>query len=620
MRLSPSVVSGRTLWVVPAIGGLLLLLAPWLGVGAGSLRQVIVISLLALCASGLNLAWGYAGELAVGQLAMYCMGAYVSGWMSVHGYDLAYALVASAAAAAVLGLVVGLPSLRFGGWGLAMSSFFLIVLIPNIVGLFPSETGGQIGLIGIGAPVLFGLALSNNGFYVVVIVCLIAWLAIMRNLVTSRHGSALKVVRDNPVLASALGLNVRRLKLSAYVIGAIPAGVAGALFVFLDRFISPDSFGFDAAVLIIAASVLGGLETVYGAVFGAAILTIIPDNIASFNQYADIVYGAFLVLGGALLANDKVRLGVAQLKRRALDWRLPPNPGGPSTEIAMTSIPGASLTVQEVSKSFGGVSALKSVSLEAKPGEITALIGANGSGKTTLLNIISGYYKCDSGTVFLGSDRLPLGQPMKVARMGVARSFQTPIIPRSMTTAEAVSVGRYSHDYAGLLTAMLRLPRYARVRARDTRTAQQWLRATGLSHEERALASALPLGSRRLLEVARALASGGGVLLLDEVASGLDTKDIGVLGDLMREIRNAGATIVLVEHNFSLVCDVADTIYVLDRGALITHGTPDEVRNDEAVARSYLGELAAPPEVPPEESPRDVDAFAGTTVQTAEEG
>jgi branched-chain amino acid transport system permease protein len=209
---------------------------------------------------------------------------------------------------------------------------------------------------------------------------------------------------------------------------------------------------------------------------------------------------------------------------------------------------------------------------------------------------------------------------MKVARMGVARSFQTPIIPRSMTTAEAVSVGRYSRDYVGLLTAMLRLPRHARVRTRDGRSAQQWLRATGLSRAERALASALPLGSRRLLEVARALASGAGVLLLDEVASGLDTKDIGVLGDLMRQIRGAGATIVLVEHNFSLVCEVADTIYVLERGALIARGTPNEVRNDEAVARSYLGELAAPPEAPPGESLQDVDAFAGTTAQTAEEG
>jgi len=585
--------NGRRLWVVALALGILLILAPWLGVGGGDLRLWMLVAILALPVSGLNLAWGYGGELAIGQLAVYALGAYVTGWMIMEGFDLSIALTASALAAACLGLLTALPALRVSGWGVAMASFFLIVMIPQAVKLFPDQTGGQVGLIGIPGPVLFGIELDDNQFYVLVMVCLVAWLAMMRNLVTSRHGSALRVMRESPVLASSLGLNVRRLKITAYTIGSIPAGIAGSLFVFVDRFIAPDYFTFAAAILIIAASVLGGSETVYGAVVGAAIITVLPDQFGVFDSYAEIVFGGFLVLGGVLLTSTRLKNGIDGLKLRIRNWG--GSPAAPDAGHAgVPELSKRSVVVDAVSKSFGGNRALKGVSLQAKPGEITALIGANGSGKTTLLNIISGFYRADEGQVRLDGQPLPLGRAAKTARQGIARTFQTPLVPSSMTTVEAVEVGRFIHDYAGIPSAMLRLPKYRAVVRRDASAAGTWLAATGLQTHTTSLARALSLGDRRMLEVARALATGSSVLLLDEVASGLDPADLERLTRLLRAVRDAGGTIILVEHNFRLISEIADSIYVLERGELIAHGDAASIKSDPAVARSYLGEEFSP--------------------------
>jgi branched-chain amino acid transport system permease protein len=582
--------NGRRLWILPLGLGILAILAPWLGVAPGDLRQWMLVAILALTVSGLNLAWGYGGELAIGQLAMYALGAYVSGWMAVEGYDLALAIVVAALAAAALGLVTGLPALRVSGWGIAMASFFLIVMIPQVVKLFSEQTGGPVGMLGIPAPVFFGLELDDDQFYALVLAFLVLWLALMRNMVNSRHGAALRVMRESPVLASSLGLNVRRLKITAYAVGAIPAGVAGALFVYVDRFIAPDYFDFGAAILIIAAAVLGGIETVYGAIFGAAVLTILPHNFGAFDNYAEIVFGAFLVLGGVLLTSTRLKDGLAGLKLRIRNWGVVDDDNALPLQAVIPELGRRRVVVDSVSKSFGGNQALKQVSMEARPGEITALIGANGSGKTTLLNIISGYYRVDTGGIFLDDEPLPLGKAARTARRGIARTFQTPIVPSSMTTEEAVEVGRYVHDPVGIPSSMFRLPRHRAVSARDAEQARTWLTATGLQAEAKSLASSLSLGDRRMLEVARALATDSSVLLLDEVASGLDAGDLERLSELLHAVTRAGGTVIIVEHNFRLVCDIADSIYVLERGEVIAHGDAAAIQRDPAVARSYLGE------------------------------
>jgi branched-chain amino acid transport system permease protein len=253
------------------------------------------------------------------------------------------------------------------------------------------------GAVGIAPPTFFGTLLTSYGFYLVCVLSVIFWLAFMRNLVTSRHGIALRVMRQSPVLASSLGISVFRMKLLAYALGAVPAGVAGALFANLDSYVSPGTFSFALAISILAASILGGATSVYGAVLGAIIMQLGPSISTSFQQDALIFYGVLLIIGGVVLSDGITGLATKAWKRYVVK-RIPVtrNLSSSSAEPRFVSMVGAKLSVHGVSKSFGGNVALRDVSLTAERGKVTALIGPNGSGKTTLLNMICGFYPIDS--------------------------------------------------------------------------------------------------------------------------------------------------------------------------------------------------------------------------------
>jgi branched-chain amino acid transport system permease protein len=573
-------------WIVPLALGLVVMAAPLWG-SATFIRQSLVIAVLALLVSGLNLAWGYGGELAVSQVAMYAAGAYVTGYLAMKGHDMAFSLVVSLLVVTVLGFIVALPSLRLSGWGLAMASFFLVFLIPTFVDMFPTFTGGQTGLLGIPDPILFGQPLGPEAFYVLVIGCAIVWLALMRNLVVGRHGVALQVMRDSPVLAQSLGYGITRLKVTLYVLGAVPAGIAGWLYAYLDRYVSPDYFSFNLVVLFVAASVLGGMRTIYGAVVGVTVIQVVTSEVEVFGRYAFIAFGLLLIVGGIVFGGrfySRVRHTFQQWIRPAYTAR---TAGNGDVDL---SVAGLTLEVDGIEKSFGAVRALGGVSVTAQAGKITALIGANGSGKTTLLNVISGYYAGDAGHVALDGQVVPVNRPAAAARAGIARTFQTPIMPMSVSVLEAVAAARYRRSYVGTVGAMLRLPAYRRAMTTDIGDARAWIDKVGLGSVANSEADQLPLGSRRLVEVARALTGKPSVLLLDEPASGLESHEVTNLGNLLVSLRDAGATILLVEHNFELITRVADDVYVLDRGELIAHGTVDEIRDNEAVIKSYLGQ------------------------------
>jgi len=215
--------------VIPLVLAALLALLPWLGLGIYWNQEIVLTIGLALLVSGLNLSFGYAGELALGQVAIYAVGAYVSGYIALNlTSDLFVSLLATIAAALVIGLISGYPGLRLGGWALAMTSFFLVLLVPDLVNIFQKYTNGTIGLVGIPPLTLFGQPLDSNQYYLFAVIIGALWFVVFRNLVTSRHGKALLVLRRSPVLASSLGIGVRPLKLKAYALGAVPCGIAGA--------------------------------------------------------------------------------------------------------------------------------------------------------------------------------------------------------------------------------------------------------------------------------------------------------------------------------------------------------------------------------------------------------
>ena len=255
---------------------------------------------------------------------------------------------------------------------------------------------------------------------------------------------------------------------------------------------------------------------------------------------------------------------------------------------------GLPLELASVSLRFGGITALDDVSLTARPGEVTALIGPNGSGKTRCSNSVSGFYRVSSGTITVDGRPIQSAPAHRVARLGVARTFQTPSMPAGLTTTEVVASGRFARVKPSLLSTSLRLPRYWRVRRDDAQQAAGVLAALGLTPLAGREAAALPLGTRRLVEVGRALAAGAQVLLLDEVASGLDEDELGHLAGILAAIRDAGVTVVLVEHNFDLVLRLADVIYVLAQG-LIATGTPAEIRANAEVERITWAALRTAP-------------------------
>lgn len=578
------------LWVAVTLA---LATAPRWGLDPTRARQLVLIALLSLVVSGLNLSFGQAGELSFAQPVMYAVGAYVTAVIALHWTDeLLIALAASMVAGLLLGAVTGIPGLRLDGWMLAISSLFLVLLIPDVVGGLREWTGGAQGLGGVPLPTVLGREVDQQSYVAVVVVVTSAWFAVFRNLVVSPFGRSLSVLRESPVLASSLGISVVAMKLRAYALSGVPAAMAGTLFAFLDGYVAPESFGVAAAVSILAASILGGPRSVYGIFVGVALMVVGPMQTTVVGDYAFVVYGIFLVVAGVALRQGITGLAaplLARVRRRPAGPTAPAaravRPDGP---VGLPALPGARLAVSGVTKSFGGVTALREVSLHVDPGEVVALIGPNGSGKTTLLNVICGYYRVDAGTVAVGERDVTGLPPYRIARAGVARTFQTPLVPH-LSVYDAVAAARSWRSRLSVPEVMLRVGRFARAGRRDRALVDRLLRAVGLSAVADEPAPSLPLGTRRLLELARSLAGEPSVLLLDEVASGLGEDEVAELSEVVRSVRDSGGAVVLVEHNFALVTALADRVVVLSRGGVVVTGTPEEVAAHPDVRREYLG-------------------------------
>ena len=250
------------------------------------------------------------------------------------------------------------------------------------------------------------------------------------------------------------------------------------------------------------------------------------------------------------------------------------------------------LHLENVTRRYGGLVAVDNISLDISGSGITAIIGPNGAGKTTLFNVIAGATAPSSGRVFFAGDEITGLSPDRIARRGLIRTFQLVQLFDHLTVLENVKVGRHLHTRGGLLTALLP-SRAARSEAEVDASARALLARTGLPTQAKALAAALPYGQKRLLEITRALAAEPRMLLLDEPAAGLNREETTQLAALLRQIAASGTAVLLIEHDMSLVMNVADRIAVLDFGRVIAQGTPDAVRGNRDVIAAYLGTAEA---------------------------
>jgi len=537
-----------------------------------------LVALTVIVGAGLNILYGLSGQISLGHIGFYAIGAYTVGILSLKGIGLWLSLPAAAAVAGAIGLLLALPALRVAGPYLAMVTIAFAFVIQHGAVEWRGITGGANGLSGIAATVgsrmieerelaMFAIALSG----------LSLWL--FHRIARSAWGQSMLAVRDSEVAARSLGIDPVVLKTAAFALSAAFTGVAGGLFAPLMTFLAPDSFPLSQSILFLLAVIVGGSGYTLGPVIGAAVVVVMPELLAGLAEYRLLFFSGLLLIVLWIAPS-----GVIGAFRRLLPKSSPSGLATGKTDIAaFLHVPSGSslLTISKLGISFGGVKAVNDVTFAARPGQVTSVIGPNGAGKTTVLNMIGGLYVPAAGRITLANQELAGLPAHRVARAGIARTFQTTKLFESLSTMDNVLIAMRRGHMGGLLSAS--------APEENRNLALALLEFTGYRGDPDTLAGALPHVDRRLVEIARALAIRPKVLMLDEPAAGLTHADKDQLKQLFRAIALLGIAVVLIEHDMPLVMGVSDHIVVLDAGRLLAEGTPAEMQTNADVRRAYLG-------------------------------
>ena len=542
--------------------------------------------------SGLNLVVGFAGQIAIGWVALLTLGAYTTSVLVAGNVTPELppylALAIAAVVGAVFGLIVGLPALRLRTFYFAITTLGFATIVTQVALAWQSVTGGGVGVAGPIFPKPFD---SQWGFYYFCfgLAAICTWMT--ANIAASRFGRALTAIRDAEVAAEACGIAKPALLALVFLFSGAVAAIAGGLFASLQSYITPDAFTLDLSVLFFIAILIGGRSSILGPLLGTILLTVLPEFAAPLVAWSTFLYAVLLLV--IVLAMPG---GIAELldfkNRRPLESgrAIVPRPELLARLLAAPADAGAgALTLEQVALAFGGVHAIDGLDLEIRSGQIHGLIGPNGSGKTTTLNVISGYYAQQSGTVRLNGAALPVLERHRRAHMRIARTFQTPRIVGSASVLQNVMIGGTIDGECTFVESLLSLPRHRRDEVLLRDTAMLALAAVGLERLAPVRADRLQHSELRFTEIARALMLRPAFLLLDEPAAGLSAEEIGRLGALVVAIARAGTGVLLVEHHADLIFDICHHVTVLNLGKNLAAGTPAEIRSHREVVNAYLG-------------------------------
>lgn len=557
------------------------------------------IGLYALVALGLVLLTGIGGLTSFGQAAFVGIGAYCTAWLSTAwGLSPWLGLVAGLLLTTASALCIGSITLRLSGHYLPLSTIAwglsLYYLFGNLEWL-----GKYDGITGIKPITLLGYSLgTGQGMLLLIWTILLLALAAMRNLLDSRNGRALRALNGGAVMAEAMGVNTTFMKTRLFLLAALLACISGWLYAHLQRAVNPSPFNLNAGIEYLFMAVVGGAGYLWGAVLGAALLTLLKDQLqawlptllGSSGNFEIVVFGVLMIL---LL--QRAREGIWPHLRQ---WLPKPHPA--PVIASATVLPGRErlqageplLEVEGVRMQFGGLVAVNGVSFALRAGEIVGLIGPNGAGKSTMFNLVSGVLSPSAGQIRLRDghgrlERIDGLSSRQIAAMGMARSFQHVLLMPDMTVLENVAIGAHLRGSRGLLANALRLDR-AEEHA-ILAEARRQLQRVGLGELADQPAGSLALGQQRILEIARALCCDPLLLLLDEPAAGLRHLEKKALAALLAQLRSEGMSVLLVEHDMDFVMQLTDRLVVMEFGTRIAEGRPEQIRRDPAVLAAYLG-------------------------------